>query len=47
MNEGIVRNVRAMVESMRKKGDKDGANTRLRPIVTIGTLGDPPTAVRY
>jgi hypothetical protein len=38
---------REMVETMRKKGDKDGADTWLRIIVAIGTLGEPPTAARH
>jgi hypothetical protein len=36
-----------MVEQMRKKGDKDGANTWLRIIVAIGDLGTPPTEARH
>jgi hypothetical protein len=36
-----------MVEAMRKKGDKDGADVWLRIIVAIGTLGKPPTAARH
>jgi hypothetical protein len=38
---------REMVETMRKKGDQDGADTWLRIIVVIGTLGEPPTAARH
>jgi hypothetical protein len=34
---------REMVEQMRAKGDVDGADTWLRVIVAIGTLGTPPT----
>jgi hypothetical protein len=34
---------REMVEAMRRKGDEEGADTWLRIIVAIGTLGDPPT----
>ena len=34
---------REMVEKMRRRGDTDGADTRLRIIVAIGTLGTPPT----
>jgi hypothetical protein len=34
---------REMVEQMRAKGDVDGADTWLRIIVAIGTLGTPPT----
>ena len=36
-----------MVETMRAKGDKDGAHTWLRIIVAIGTLGEPPTAAQH
>ncbi len=32
-----------MVETMRKKGDKDGADTWLRIIAAITTLREPPT----
>ena len=32
-----------MVETMRRRGDTEGADTRLRIIVAIGTLGAPPT----
>jgi hypothetical protein len=38
---------RAMVEEMRRKGDKDGADAWLRIIVAIGTLGWPPTGARH
>ena len=38
---------REMVEAMRRKGDKDGADTWLRIIVAIGTLGAPPTQARH
>jgi hypothetical protein len=34
---------REMVERMRAKGDVEGADTWLRIIVAIGTLGAPPT----
>jgi hypothetical protein len=34
---------REMVETMRRKGDTEGADTWLRIIVAIGTLGSPPT----
>jgi hypothetical protein len=33
-----------MVEKMRRRGDTDGADTWLRIIVAIGTLGTPPLA---
>ena len=36
-----------MVEQMREKGDHDGADTWLRIIVAIGTLGTPPTDARH
>jgi hypothetical protein len=32
---------------MRKKGDKDGADTWLRIAVALGTLGEPPTPARH
>jgi hypothetical protein len=35
-----------MVETMRKKGDKDGADVWLRIIVAIGTLCEPSTEAR-
>jgi hypothetical protein len=38
---------REMVEQMRAKGDVDGADTWLRIIVAIGTLGTPPTESRH
>jgi hypothetical protein len=34
---------REKVEEMRRKGDAEGADTWLRIIVAIGTLGAPPT----
>ena len=36
-----------MVESMRKKGDTEGADTWLRIIAAITTLGEPPTDARH
>jgi hypothetical protein len=36
-----------MVETMRTKGDKDGADTWLRIIVAISDLGTPPTHTRH
>jgi hypothetical protein len=36
-----------MVERMRRKADAEGADTWLRIIVTIGTLGAPPTNARH
>ena len=38
---------REMVEKMRRKGDADGADTWLRIIVAIGTLGTPPIDARH
>ena len=35
---------REMVETMRAKGDTEGADIWLRIIVAIGELGTPPTA---
>jgi len=37
---------REMVEAMRKKGGKAGADTWLRIIVAISELGTPPTDAR-
>jgi hypothetical protein len=36
-----------MVEAMREKGYKDGADVWLRIIVAIGTLGEQPTEARH
>ena len=38
---------REMVEKMRRRGDTEGADTWLRIIVAIGTLGAPPTNARH
>ena len=38
---------REMVDTMRKKGDAEGADTWLRVIVAIGDLGTPPTDARH
>lgn len=38
---------REKVEEMRRKGDTEGADTWLRIIVAIGTLGAPPTDTRH
>jgi hypothetical protein len=38
---------RAKVEQMRAKGDSEGADTWLRIIAAITTLGEPPTAARH
>ena len=45
--ENATAKAREMVEAMRKKGDNDGADTWLRIIVAIGTLGEPPTKARH
>ncbi len=36
-----------MVETMRKKGDNDGADVWLRIIVAIGDPGTPPSQARH
>ncbi len=36
-----------MVETMRAKGDSEGADVWLRIIVAITTLGTPPTDARH
>jgi hypothetical protein len=38
---------REMVETMRQRGEAEGADTWLRIIVAIGTLGAPPTDSRH
>lgn len=38
---------REMVEAMRKKGDKDGADVWLRIIVAIGALAELPGGARH
>jgi hypothetical protein len=38
---------RQRVEEMRRRGDAAGADTWLRIIVAIGTLGTPPTDARH
>jgi len=38
---------REMVETMRKKGDNDGADVWLRIIVAIGDPGTPPSQARH
>jgi hypothetical protein len=45
--EAATAKAREMVEAMRWKGDKDGADTWLRIIVAIGRLGEPSTAARH
>ena len=41
--DNAVATAREMVETMRQRGDEEGADTWLRIIVAIGTLGAPPT----
>ncbi len=43
---GALTKAREMVEEMRHKGDADRADTWLRIIVAIGTLGVPPNDVQ-
>jgi hypothetical protein len=38
---------REIVEEMRCKGDADGADMWLRIVVSIGTLGTPPTDAKH
>jgi hypothetical protein len=38
---------REIVETMRRRGDQDGADTWLRIIVAIGEFGTPPTDTRH
>jgi hypothetical protein len=45
--ENAMAKAREMVEAMRKKGDEDGADTWLRIIAAITTLGEPPTEARH
>jgi hypothetical protein len=45
--ESATAKAREMVEAMRRKGDDEGADTRLRIIVAIGALGEPPTDARH
>ncbi len=45
--EGAIAKAREMVETMRAKGDTRGADTWLRIIVAITTLGTPPTEARH
>jgi hypothetical protein len=45
--ENATAKAREMVEQMRRKGDDEGADTWLRIIVAIGTLGAPPTESRH
>jgi hypothetical protein len=36
-----------MIEKMRRRGDDERADIRLRIIVAIGTLSTPPTDARH
>jgi hypothetical protein len=45
--DNAVATAREMVETMRERGDAEGADTWLRIIVAIGTLGTPPTDSRH
>jgi hypothetical protein len=45
--DNAVAKARDMVETMRQRGDTEGADTWLRIIVAIGTLGTPPTDSKH
>ena len=45
--DNATRKAREMVEKMRRRGDTEGADTWLRIIVAIGTLGTQPTNTRH
>jgi hypothetical protein len=45
--DDAVAKARERVETMRQRGDAEGADTWLRIIVAIGTLGTPPTDSRH
>jgi hypothetical protein len=45
--EHAIAKARDMVEEMRAKGDANGADTWLRIIASITTLGSPPTDARH
>lgn len=45
--ENATAKAREMVETMRKKGDKDRADTWLRIIAAITMFGEPPTEARH
>jgi hypothetical protein len=45
--DNTVAKARGTVETMRQRGDIEGADTWLRIIVAIGTLGTPPTDSRH
>lgn len=44
--DAAVAKAREMVEQMRARGDAEGADTWLRIIVSIGTLGTAPVTTR-
>ena len=46
-DDDAIAKAREMVEAMRKKGDAEGADLRLRIIAAITTLGEPPTEARH
>jgi hypothetical protein len=46
-SDQAVAKAREMVEEMRQKGDQEGADTWLRIIVAIGTLGARPSAAQH
>jgi hypothetical protein len=45
--EEAIAKAREMIKTLRRKGDDEGADTWLRIIVAIGTLGAPPTDARH
>ena len=45
--DDAIAKAREMVEALRAKGDNEGADTWLRIIVAITTLGEPPTEARH
>jgi hypothetical protein len=45
--DNAVAKARERVETLRQRGDTEGADTWLRIIVAIGTLGKPPTDARH
>jgi hypothetical protein len=47
MGDQAIAMARQMVEEMRQTGDQQGADTWLRIVVAIETLGAPPTDAQY
>jgi hypothetical protein len=45
--DNAIAKAREMVETLRQRGDTEGADTWLQIIVAIGTLGTPPTDSRH